>query len=89
MGVTKAFSHEADFSNMLDPAEAVNISQVYHKACIEVNEEGTEAAAATAAVLKKRCAPRILHFEADHPFLYWIWNKKTILFAGVFVNAPQ
>ncbi|XP_075169384.1 serine protease inhibitor 42Dd-like [Haematobia irritans] len=89
MGIRKAFDGSGDFSNLLDPAEGLSISNVIHKACIEVNEEGTEAAAATACRIAKRCAPRTYKFVADHPFLYWIWDKKTILFAGAFVNDPN
>uniref|UniRef100_A0A1I8PQY7 Serpin domain-containing protein n=1 Tax=Stomoxys calcitrans TaxID=35570 RepID=A0A1I8PQY7_STOCA len=88
MGIEKAFSEEADFSGMLEPSEDINISNIFHKASIEVNEEGTEAAAASGAIMMARC---LMSFEfiADHPFLYWIWNKKNILFAGTFVNAPK
>ncbi|XP_075168165.1 serine protease inhibitor 42Dd-like [Haematobia irritans] len=88
MGITKAFSNEADFSGMLDPSENMFISNIFHKASIEVNEEGTEAAAATGAVMMARC---LMGFEfiADHPFIYYIWNKKNILFAGAFVNASK
>uniref|UniRef100_A0A1I8P6I9 Serpin domain-containing protein n=1 Tax=Stomoxys calcitrans TaxID=35570 RepID=A0A1I8P6I9_STOCA len=89
MGIKKAFGNDADLSNMLDPAEGISLSNVIHKASIEVNEEGCEAAAATAGVIRKRCAPIVYEFVADHPFLYWIWDKQTILFAGAFVNAPN
>jgi serpin B len=64
------------------------ISEVIHKAFVEVNEEGTEAAAATAVVMS-RCAavmptrePKI--FKADHPFLFFIrdTNTSAVLFSG-------
>ncbi len=63
------------------------ISAVIHKAFVEVNEEGTEAADAT-AVLMSRCAamlptqPKV--FKADHPFLFFIRDRKTntVLFCG-------
>lgn len=88
MGVEKAFSEEADFCGMLESAENMQISNVLHKACIEVNEEGSEAAAASGAVMMARCA-LTFEFIADRPFFYWIWNKKNILFAGAFVTAPK
>lgn len=47
MGMTTMFSNAADFSNLLDSPEPLKVSEVVHKAFIEVNEEGTEAAAAT------------------------------------------
>lgn len=50
MGMEKMFSNGADFSNLLDQAEALKVSKVVHKAFIEVNEEGAEAAAATGRI---------------------------------------
>lgn len=47
MGMTKMFSNAAEFDNMLEQPEPLKVSKVLHKAFIEVNEEGTEAAAAT------------------------------------------
>lgn len=47
MGMKEMFSDSADFSNLLASPEALKVSEVVHKAFIEVNEEGTEAAAAT------------------------------------------
>lgn len=47
MGMTKMFSNSAEFDNMLEQPEELKVSKVLHKAFIEVNEEGTEAAAAT------------------------------------------
>lgn len=85
MGIKAAFGC-ADLSNMLESSEDLNISDVYHKTAIEVNEEGCEAAAATGVKIMARCMPP--EFDASHPFLYFIWNKKNILFVGAFVNPP-
>lgn len=62
------------------------LSKVVHKSFVEVNEEGTEAAAATAAVMMYRCASFASRFCADHPFLFFIQHSKTnsILFCGRF-----
>jgi len=73
LGMTDAFTNAADFSGM--SASAVNklfISKVLHKAFVDVNEVGTEAAAATAVVMNLAMAPadRPIEFRADHPFLF-------------------
>ncbi|XP_061390553.1 serine protease inhibitor 42Dd-like [Musca vetustissima] len=87
MGIKTAFE-AADLSNMLESeTQGVYVSDIFHKTSIEVNEEGCEAAAATGLVATFRCMPR--QFMADCPFLYFIWNKKNILFAGAFVKPPQ
>jgi serpin B len=82
-----AFSDEADFGGTAE--EPLKISEVVHKAFVEVNEEGTEAAAAT-AVGMVLCAgvagppPRPVVFRADHPFLFFIRDRRTnaVLFSG-------
>jgi len=86
MGMPTAFSGAADFSEM-DGSPYLYISDVVHKAYIDVNEEGTEAAAATAVVLwgKGVVAEKpVPVFRADHPFLFFIEDKDTgtILFMG-------
>ncbi len=84
MGMTDAFSDAADFSGM-DGTRELFISAVLHKAFVEVNEEGTEAAAATAVVMKLRSVPPPpRQFIADHPFLFFIRENSTgaILFMG-------
>jgi serpin B len=58
---------------------------------VDVNEEGTEAAAATAVVMKGKSAPPAPPvFRADHPFVFLIWDKASgnILFLGRLTN-PQ
>ncbi|KAH8297441.1 hypothetical protein KR044_011862, partial [Drosophila immigrans] len=89
LGINKMFDDGAEFNNLLESPEGVYVSKVLHKATIEVNEEGTEAAAATGMIMMTRMMTFPLQFQADRPFLYVIWNKKNILFAGAFVNAPN
>ncbi len=87
MGMTDAFSQQADFSGMTGNKDLM-ISSIFHKAFIEVDEEKTEAAAATAVVMKLTAmapspvAP--IEFRADHPFMFIIRNQKekAILFMG-------
>lgn len=56
MGLAHCFSDNADFSFM-DPSNSIKISDVFHKAVIEVNEEGAEATAAAGAELNLKCMP--------------------------------
>ncbi|XP_003513238.1 serpin B6 isoform X1 [Cricetulus griseus] len=85
LGMTDAFEDRADFSGM-SSKKGLFLSKVVHKSFVEVNEEGTEAAAATAAIIMMRCAMSVPRFCADHPFLFFIQHVKTngILFCGRF-----
>lgn len=89
MGMKEPFSDDADFSGMTD-ANDLKIDEVIHKAFIEVNESGTEAAAATAVimVLKSALQEESIRFNANHPFIYFIMDKTTgsIIFMGRLVN---
>src|SRR5262249_15322702 len=90
MGMTRAFTPgEADLSGMSSEQE-LHLSAVIHKAFVDVNEEGTEAAAATAVVALIKSRPQPTEFRADHPFVYLIRDQRTgsILFLGRLVN-PQ
>jgi serpin B len=75
----------ADFSGINGRAHWLYFQAVLHQAMIEVNEEGSEAVAASAVVLSLRAMPsRPEVFKADHPFLFMIHEKQTgsILFLG-------
>jgi len=85
LGIREAFmSGRADFSGMGFPKGKLWISQIKHKAFVEVNEEGTEAAAATAVVMQTTAVRKYPVFRADHPFLFIIRDNRTesILFMG-------
>ena len=82
LGMPSAF-RQADFSGMTGKRDLF-LSKVFHKAFVEVNEEGTEAAAATAGVMTRAAVARPLLVRADHPFLFLIRDRKSgsVLFLG-------
>ena len=89
MGMRDAFDRErADFSKMAEVQ--LFISLVLHEAFVSVDEEGTEAAAATAVLMTRAGAPSepAVEFQADHPFLFFIQHRDTgaILFLGRFAD---
>lgn len=92
LGMKRAFSMtDADFSGMTDDPEGLFIAAALHKAFVDVNEKGTEAAAATAVVMALRGASRAGKpevFIADRPFLFLIRDRATglIHFMGRFAK---
>ncbi|XP_014399971.1 PREDICTED: leukocyte elastase inhibitor-like [Myotis brandtii] len=84
LGIEDLFNSKADLSGM-SRARDLFISKIIHKCFVEVNEEGTEAAAAT-AVISGGCAlmPETENFVADHPFIFFIRHNPStnILFLG-------
>jgi serpin B len=93
LGMTDAFCWNADFSGM-EPNKELYITDALHKAFIEVDEAGTEAAAATAIAISVTSALPIKEapvFRADHPFMFLIRDNTTesILFLGRFTNPKD
>ncbi|MBU4486972.1 MAG: serpin family protein [Candidatus Delongbacteria bacterium] len=93
LGMKEAFNKKADFSKMTGKTD-LYISAIIHKTFIAVDETGTEAAAATAVVMRMKSAmpnPDFATFRADHPFFYFIKEKVngTILFAGRVVDPSK
>ncbi|KAE9458537.1 hypothetical protein C3L33_09561, partial [Rhododendron williamsianum] len=93
LGLVLPFSGDEGLTEMVDsPTVGRNlyVSSIFHKSFIEVNEEGTEAAAASAAVVKLRglSIPEKIDFVADHPFLFVIREDMTgvVLFIGHVLN---
>lgn len=87
LGMKQAFTPAADFKGISD--ESLFLSAVIHQALVEVDEVGTEAAAATAIVAVTAAAPQAdppkpVVFRADHPFVFAIRNMTTgeVLFLG-------
>jgi len=90
MGMPNAFG-DADFSGMTGTRELF-ISEVVHKAFISVDEEGTEAAAATAVIMPVSAAPSpAVEVTIDRPFIYMIRDLQTgtILFVGRVLNPTE
>mgnify|MGYP003347956189 CR=1 FL=1 len=93
LGMKLAFSDQANFKGMTTKTQVL-ISNVIHKAFIEVNEEGSEAAAATAVLLTKGAMPerpRRAEFTADRPFVYLLQDLTTgaTLFVGQLADPTK
>jgi serpin B len=94
MGMKRAFHAQADFSG-ISSGEGLHISAVIHKAYLDVNEQGTEAAAATGVMMKIMAARRPLVpipvFRADRPFLFAIRDTTngSVLFMGRLTNPTK
>ena len=93
MGMSSAFDpFQADFSK-LRPQKDIDISRVLHKAYIKVDEEGTEAAAATAVEMSLTAVigPSPIYMKVNHPFLFAIRenNSGAILFIGKVIDPVQ
>ena len=91
MGMPTAFSFSADLSGM-DGTKNLFIDKVIHQAYVKVDEEGTEAAAATAVIVAQKSAMISRNiFRADHPFIFVIQEKETgnILFIGRVIDPTK
>ena len=95
LGIKKAFiAGQANLTGIANvPDEPLYIGLVIHKAFIDVNEEGTEAAGATAAIAvgAGRISTEPVPFVADHPFVYIIRDNRTdnILFMGRLADPSR
>jgi len=90
LGMKQAFGGGADFSGITREA-SLSITAVVHKAFVDVNEEGTEAAAATAVGFGGGAPVMVPEFRADHPFVFLIRDTRndSILFMGRIVNPTK
>jgi serpin B len=88
MGMPTAFSGMADFSGMTGNQDLF-ISDVIHEAFVSVDEAGTEAAAATAVIMKLTAAQEMVTISLDNPFIFLIRDIKTgsVLFVGRVLNT--
>ena len=91
MGIKKAFGNKANFKG-ISKKNDLRIDKVIHKAVFEIDENGTEAAAATAVVMVRKTSintkVKFAEFKADRPFLFFLVENKngSILFAGKIQN---
>lgn len=81
LGMGTMFTDKADFSDLLEQPDPLYVSKVVHKAFIEVNEEGTEAAAATGMIMMARCFIPPCRFAVEHPFYFALVDRKLNLVA--------
>ena len=94
MGMGVAFNEKADFSGIV-PSRSIRISDVEHKTYVKVDEQGTEAAAATAVIMIPESAFGVLgasfNMIVDHPFVFAIAERGTgaILFIGTVVDPNR
>lgn len=89
MGMQVAFTNDADFTNIRTEG-GLQISKIIHQSFVEINEEGTEAAAATVVEIVETSVPEIKEFKANRPFIFVIKDNtaNSIVFVGKVVN-PQ
>jgi serpin B len=90
MGMNAAFG-AADFTGMSPKGKELFITHVLHKAFVEVNEEGAEAAAATAVIIGRKADAGPKEFRADRPFVYAIRDNATraVLFMGRYLGPAK
>nr|DBA24621.1 TPA: hypothetical protein GDO54_012251 [Pyxicephalus adspersus] len=86
MGMADLFSPGIADLRGISEAGNLHVSEIFHKVYVEINEEGTEAAAATGAIATVRTRPIVEKVQADHPFMFFIKENRTkaILFFGAF-----
>ncbi|RCN45364.1 serine proteinase inhibitor [Ancylostoma caninum] len=83
LGISQLFECGCDLKGVCEH-EDIYVEDVIHKAVVEVTEEGTEAAAATGAVMMTRSMPINPDFFADHPFVYGIFRGEEPIFIGQY-----
>ena len=89
LGMLAPFTDGADFTRMSTRGRELYISQVKHKAYVDINEEGTEAAAVTSTGISVTSAPMTTTMRVDRPFMFVIRERLsgTVLFMGKVVSV--
>jgi serpin B len=87
LGMETAFTLKANFKRMTGKSD-LYIDDVIHQSFIEIDEKGTEAAAATAVVVREKSAPQVTYVNLNRPFVFVIKEKykNSVLFVGKFMN---
>jgi serpin B len=90
LGMRAAFQDGADFTRLSPLGDQLFISTVKQKTYVDVNEEGTEAAAATNVGISETSAPLRTTFRVDRPYIFALRERLsgTILFLGVIRQMP-
>lgn len=92
LGVGNLFESDADFS-LLSDTDKLSLGAGIHKAKIDVNEKGSEAAFATALFSFRMMSDEqeVVSFKCNHPFLFLLFNKETntILFIGIYRDPER
>ncbi len=90
LGLNAVFTQKANFSGITKD-QPLQFSKLLHKTCIELDEENTEVAAATAATVRITGLPSYKIFKADHPFVFFVIDNqsKAILFMGRYVKPTN
>ncbi|CAL4907537.1 unnamed protein product [Urochloa decumbens] len=92
MGMEAAFDMgKADLTDMLEGDQPLVVEHVFHKAVIEVDEEGTKAAASTACSIKLKSYTFPVDFVADHPFAFFVVEEVsgTVVFMGNVIDPTR
>lgn len=83
----------ADFSPMVQPpySDGLTVSSIVHSAVVEIDEHGTEAAAATAIAIMRSSAFRGFQMVCDHPFHVFLVHSRSglVLFRGMVKNPDE
>ncbi|XP_077295334.1 antichymotrypsin-2-like [Arctopsyche grandis] len=88
LGIKLLFDDQkADLYHLLKSHEQISVSDAKQKAFIEVDEQGTKAAAITGISVAPNSAVQEISFEADRPFFYMLINKYDIIFCGKYIGA--
>lgn len=90
MGMVTAFTNRANFKGMNGRSDLL-IDDVIHQSFIEIDENGTEAAAATAVIVRQKSLPKVTYMNLNRPFVFVIVEKhnNSILFIGKFMNPKK
>lgn len=94
MGITDLFGKDADMSGFSNSTQ-LHFDDIIHKAKLEIDEEGSTAAAATATFTQEITSVKVpempIEFHCDHPFVFMMYDHVTteVLFTGIYRNPSN